>query len=142
MRYGMTLEEQKNLLAKAAEARKNSYSPYSEFRVGAALLAADGTVYTGCNVENASFGATICAERTAMLKAVSEGKRSFTAIAVAGGKTGREPDRSCAPCGMCRQFLSEFVDGSFLVITGNPDTGFDVRTFAEYLPYGFTNLEE
>ena len=86
--------------------REQAYAPYSRFRVGAALLTSDGKVYTGCNVENASFGITCCAERTALFKAVSEGKRTFTAIAVVGGADS-VPDTDCFPCGGCRQAAAE-----------------------------------
>lgn len=106
----------KNMLViKAREAMKNSYSPYSHFAVGAALLCSDGSVYTGCNIENATFGATNCAERTAFFKAVSEGKRDFEAIAICGGYEGDDTD-FCPPCGICRQVMTEFCDQSFIVI--------------------------
>jgi cytidine deaminase len=106
----MAFEWREELIAKALEARKNAYAPYSGYLVGAALLCEDGTIYTGCNVENASFGATNCAERTAVFKAVSEGKRAFCAIAIAGGKqTEQEEGMDYAyPCGICRQVLREF----------------------------------
>lgn len=102
----MTRDE---LLTAALEARKHAYAPYSGFTVGAALEAADGTVYTGCNVENASYGLTCCAERTALYHAVSCGARDFTAVAVVGGRQNEEtPTDDCTPCGICRQALSEF----------------------------------
>ena len=99
------------LIRQAMEARKNSYSPYSGFQVGAALLCEDGTVYTGCNVENAAYGPTNCAERTAVFKAVSEGKREFKRIAIVGGHEGESV--APTPCGVCRQVLSEFCKPSF-----------------------------
>ena len=99
----------KQLIKAAHAARDNSYSPYSGFKVGAALLCKSGKVYTGCNIENAAFSATVCAERTALFKAVSEGEREFTAIAVVGNTD------LCFPCGVCRQALSEFCGGGFKV---------------------------
>ena len=93
------------LVAVALRARENAYAPYSRFRVGAALECADGTVYTGCNVENAAYGSSICAERTALVKAVSEGHRDFVRVAIWG-----EGKDYCMPCGACRQFLAEFSD--------------------------------
>ncbi len=95
------------LIEMAEQARKNAYCPYSEFSVGAALLTEDGSVYTGCNVENAAFGPSNCAERTAFFKAVSEGVRDFKAIAIVGGKKEKEGGY-CAPCGVCRQVMAEF----------------------------------
>ena len=94
--------EARELLAMAYEARERSYAPYSHFRVGAALLTKSGKVYKGCNIENAAYTPTNCAERTAFFKAVSEGEREFTAIAIVGGKEGEACD-FCAPCGVCRQ---------------------------------------
>ncbi len=102
--------EEARLIRAALEARERAYAPYSHFAVGAALLAADGRIFTGCNVENASYGLTMCAERVALFKAVSEGAREFTAIAIACG-TG-----PCAPCGACRQVLREFSPDHLLVI--------------------------
>ena len=126
---------QKELTQRAKEAMKNAYSPYSGYQVGAALLCADGTIYTGCNVENASFGATNCAERTAFFKAISEGKREFEAIAICGGKENEISD-SFVPCGICRQVMSEFCDESFVIylVTKN-----EVQSFrlGELLPKGF-----
>lgn len=125
----------KALMELAVEARKASYSPYSGFRVGAALLGKSGKVYLGCNVENAAYTPTNCAERTAVFKAVSEGEREFDAIAIVGGK-GEELAELCAPCGVCRQVLAEFCDKDFRVILGNPD-GIKTYTFAELLPLSF-----
>ena len=96
------------LVERAKEARKSAYCPYSGFAVGAALLCADGSVYAGCNIENAGFTATCCAERTAFFRAVNDGKRAFKAIAIVGGKAGQEPQELCAPCGVCRQVMAEF----------------------------------
>lgn len=125
----------KALMELAVEARKASYSPYSGFRVGAALLGKSGKVYLGCNVENAAYTPTNCAERTAVFKAVSEGEREFDAIAIVGGK-GEELAELCAPCGVCRQVLAEFCDKDFRVVLGNPD-GIKTYTFADLLPLSF-----
>ncbi len=125
----------RELIERAIEARKMSYSPYSNFRVGAALLGKSGKIYTGCNVENAGYTPTNCAERTALFKAVSEGEREFTAIAVVGGK-GEEIAEFCAPCGVCRQVLAEFCDKDFRVVLGTPEN-IQVYTLAELLPFSF-----
>ena len=125
----MMLDEatRNDLISKAYEARKNSYAPYSDYQVGAALLCDDGSVYTGCNVENASYGATNCAERTAVFKAVSEGKRRFKAIAIAGGSGDNMG--MAYPCGVCRQVLREFSEPSemIIVVAGK---GFEYREFS------------
>jgi len=123
------------LMAMAVEARKASYSPYSGFRVGAALLAKSGKVYTGCNIENAAYTPTNCAERTAVFKAVSEGEQDFVAIAIVAGK-GEETAEFCAPCGVCRQVLAEFCGPDFRIILGNLER-FQTYTFAELLPFSF-----
>lgn len=130
---------ERELLNTALIAREAAYAPYSNYRVGAALLAEDGTVYTGCNVENASYSATICAERAAFAAAVSAGARNFKAIAVAGGK-GRKADEAASPCGICRQVMAEFCDGDFAVILGNEIT-LSRHTLGELLPCSFA-LEE
>lgn len=127
------------LMAIAAKARENSYSPYSGFAVGAALLCDDGSIYTGCNIENASFTPTVCAERVAIFKAVSEGKRSFSAIAIIGGKRGEEAE-ICAPCGVCRQVMSEFCGEDFRVILGNT-TRCKTYKLCELLPLAFSKDE-
>lgn len=101
------------LLNMAANAMQNSYSPYSNFKVGAALLCEDESVYTGVNIENGAYSATVCAERTAFFKAVSEGKKKFKKIAIIGGSI----DTPCYPCGVCRQVMSEFCDESFEILT-------------------------
>ena len=104
------------LVREALEAMHFAYVPYSGFTVGAALLTKSGKVYRGCNIENAAFGPSCCAERTAFFKAVSEGKRGFSAIAIVGGPAGKEPEDFCPPCGVCRQVMMEFCDPrSFLV---------------------------
>ena len=123
------------LVERAIKARDNAYAPYSGFRVGAALLARDGCVYTGCNIENASYGGTVCAERCALFKAISEGKGDFTAIAVAGG---REKVTLTPPCGICRQTLSEHCDTSIAVLIACDDQGaYEKTTLGELLPMGF-----
>ena len=124
-------------LAQAAiDAKEFSYSPYSGFRVGAALLTKSGKIYTGCNIENAAYSPTNCAERTALFKAVSEGEREFAAIAVAGSAQGAEPGY-CYPCGVCRQVLMEFAKGDFEVVVARTATDYKVHGFAEIFPYGF-----
>jgi len=120
------------LLEIANDMKSKSYSPYSGYRVGAALLCDDGTIVTGCNVENISYGATICAERTAFVKAISEGKKGFSkiAISVSGDEIG-------TPCGMCTQFMSEFVGANFEVICGNNKGEFKKYKFSEIMPITF-----
>ena len=121
----------KELYRQAVKMTERSYAPFSKFRVGAALLAEDGQIFTGCNVENSSFGGTICAERTAFVKAVSEGVTRFKKIAIAssGGEAW--------PCGICRQFMREFCDDDFEIITGNDEDSLRVYTMKEILPEGF-----
>ena len=123
------------LMQRAVEARKKSYSPYSGFKVGATLLGKSGKVYEGCNVENAAYTPTNCAERTAIFKAVSEGEKEFSAIAIVGGK-GDEPSEFCAPCGVCRQVLAEFCEKEFRILLGTPKQ-FEVHTLGELLPFSF-----
>ena len=124
------------LVELAKDAMTRAYAPYSGYKVGAALLCADGTVYQGCNIENASYGPTNCAERTAIFKAVSEGQRDFVAIAVCGGKdgviTGGFP-----PCGVCRQVMREFCEDDFLLYLVD-EKGYETHTLAEILPYSFS----
>ena len=124
------------LLSRAAEARENAYAPYSGYRVGAALLAKDGRVFCGCNVENASFTPTCCAERVAIFKAISEGCRSFSAIAVVGGK--EELDFACTPCGVCRQVLAEFCEGELEVLGLTPGGEPRALTLEALLPHRFS----
>ena len=139
----MTDRENKiDLMEKAMEARKASYAPYSGYKVGAALLCEDGSIVTGCNVENASYGAANCGERTAVFKAVSEGKRRFSAIAIAGGKEGNM-DYAC-PCGICRQVLREFCDPKQMkVLICKSTEDYKEFTLEELLPesFGPENLE-
>ncbi len=131
------MTDYEGLLKTAAEMRKMSYTPYSHFNVGAALLAANGTVYTGCNIENASFTPTNCAERTAFFKAVSEGVKEFTAIAIAGGPAGAEPVDYCPPCGVCRQVMSEFCHDDFKVIMVKSLNEYKIVDLVESLPDRF-----
>ena len=123
------------LIKQAIEARKQSYCPYSGFAVGAALLCGDGTVYTGCNIENAGYSATNCAERTAFFKAVSEGQREFEAIAICGGKDG-VIEGLFPPCGVCRQVMREFCGDDFLVYLAAKD-GIETYILKELLPVSF-----
>lgn len=124
------------LINKAKSAAESSYAPYSGFNVGAALLTKEGKVYLGCNIENAAFGPTNCAERTAFFKAISEGERHFDKIAIVGGKDSNFSD-FCPPCGVCRQVMAEFCSEDFIVLLGN-DSG-DIKTFTlrELLPFSF-----
>lgn len=125
----------KELLLKAMEARELAYAPYSNHKVGAALIGKSGKLYTGCNVENAAYTPTNCAERTAIFKAVSEGEREFTAIAVVGG-VGDKLSEVCAPCGVCRQVIAEFCDADLRIILGTPEK-IITSTLAELLPLSF-----
>lgn len=130
--------ENQQLIKLAIEARKNAYAPYSHFLVGAAVVTKDGQVYTGCNIENASYGATNCAERTAIFKAVSEGCTEITKIAIVGGKEGEEIKEFAYPCGVCRQVILEFCDAKNMkVIVAKSETDFLEKTLEELLPYGF-----
>ena len=126
------------LISEALEARRNAYVPYSHYTVGAALLCEDGEIIRGCNIENAAYTPTNCAERTAFFKAVSEGERSFTAIAVVGGPEGASEFDWCAPCGVCRQVMKEFCqDDRFQIILARSVKEYKVYTLAELLPMGF-----
>ena len=129
----LTKQELDLLLDKAQEARDHSYAPYSKYNVGAALMTADGQIYQGCNIENAGFTPTVCAERTAFFKAVYDGHRAFRAIAVIA--TGEELG---FPCGVCRQVMAEFCDRDFIIVTANRDrTKVDVSDFETLLPHSF-----
>ena len=122
----------------AYEAREMSYAPYSQFKVGAALLAKSGKIYKGCNIENAAYTPTNCAERTAFFKAVSEGEREFVAIAIVGGKEEEENLTFCAPCGVCRQVMMEFCDPKeFQIILGRGNKEYKIYLLDELLPLGF-----
>ena len=134
----LTKELEQKLMRTAIEYRKRSYSPYSGFQVGAALLSADGEIFGGCNIESASFSPTNCAERTALFKAVSEGVKECAAIAVVGGKAEGELE-FCSPCGVCRQALVEFCDPkSFVVYLGTSEEDYKGYLLEELLPYSFT----
>ena len=124
------------LIEKAKEAARASYSPYSGFTVGAALITKDGKLYLGCNIENASYSPTCCAERTAFFKAVSEGEREFSKIAIVGGK-GLDFTDFCPPCGVCRQVMKEFCGEDFTVILGKNGEEVKTVTLGELLPFGF-----
>ena len=124
------------LIRAALAARGFAYAPYSGFRVGAALLTKEGRIFTGCNVENASYGAANCAERTAFFKAVSEGERRFDAIAIAGGK-GEMPEDYAYPCGICRQVMQEFCEADFIILTVKNEQDYKEYSLKELLPHGF-----
>lgn len=126
----------KELILLAKKAAEKAYAPYSGFTVGAALLTKEGKVYSGCNIENAAYSPTNCAERTAFFKAVSEGEREFSAIGIVGGKK-LDFSEFCPPCGVCRQVMSEFCDGDFRIILGKNDEDYKVFTLSELLPERF-----
>ena len=139
----MDKEQIGQLIRSAIEQLQFSYTPYSGFKVGAALLSEDGKIYTGCNIENAAYTPTNCAERTAFFKAVSEGVRKFKAICVVGGKDGRLTEYA-APCGVCRQVMMEFCDpDTFQIILATGTEQYESFTLKELLPLGFgsANLE-
>ena len=130
----MTAEK---LIALARDAMTHAYAPYSHFWVGAALLCADGTVYQGCNIENAAYGDCVCAERNAVFKAVFDGHRDFTAIAICGGRAG-VIDEFCAPCGSCRQVLREFCEDDFRIHMTDATGTIETLTLADLLPRSFS----
>lgn len=131
--------DRKALVREAFLAGKKAYAPYSGFQVGAALLAGDGSVYGGCNIENASYGACNCAERTAFFRAVYEGKREFSAIAIVGKAADAAEYDYCPPCGICRQVMAEFCDpDSFEIILARSETDYRSYRLGELLPLGFT----
>lgn len=130
----MIEQELQKLIQAAIEMRKQSYSPYSNFAVGAAVLSDDGYVYGGCNIENASYGLTNCAERTAIFNAVSDGKRNISAIAVVA-----DTDRPCSPCGACRQVIGEFKIPC--IIMANLKGEYKKVTLEELLPFSFSNTD-
>ena len=114
-----------------------SYAPYSNFHVGAALLTSEGKIYTGCNIENAAYGPSNCAERTAIFKAVSEGKKEFEAIAIVGGKNGKI-ENFCPPCGVCRQVLAEFCKKDFEIVLAKSKNEYKIMTLEQLLPESFS----
>lgn len=132
---------EKQLFLEAVKARENSYCPYSDFAVGAALLTEDEQIFHGCNIENSAFGPTICAERCAIFTAVAQGIRSFTAIAIAGGPASQKsfPLPKAYPCGVCRQVMSEFCDAeSFRILVGTDEEHIESHLLEELLPYSFS----
>ena len=133
----LTLEEKQELIRMALAARERAYAPYSDFMVGAALRAEDGRIFTGCNVENAAFTPTSCAERTALFKAVAEGVTRFTDIAVVGARRGEVNKQVTSPCGVCRQALFEFGGPELNVIMAKTPDDFMERSMDELLPFGF-----
>lgn len=130
----MIEQELQKLIQAAIEMRKQSYSPYSNFAVGAAVLSNDGYIYGGCNIENASYGLTNCAERTAIFNAVSDGKRNISAIAIVA-----DTDRPCSPCGACRQVIGEFKIPC--IIMANLKGEYKMVTLEELLPFSFSNTD-
>jgi cytidine deaminase len=127
---------EKELVLKAIESMKNSYSPYSDFKVGAALLTESGKVYTGCNIENVAFGPTVCAERVAFFKAISENEKNFLKIAVVGGKNGIISS-STPPCGVCRQVMREFCSDDFEILIVKENENYDKVLLKDLLPHSF-----
>ena len=125
------------LIKKAIEMLNFSYAPYSNFHVGAALLTSEGEIYTGYNIENAAYGRSNCAERTAIFKAVSEGKKEFEAIAVVGGKNGKI-ENFCPPCGVCRQVLAEFCKKDFEIVLAKSTNEYKIMTLEQLLPESFS----
>jgi len=139
------MDHYKELVDAAIAARKMAYTPYSNFKVGAALQTKSGKIYQGCNIENATYTPTNCAERTAFFKAVSEGEHDFECIAIVGGKGDSISGKICPPCGVCRQVMMEFCDPeSFQVILVKNADEWEVHTLRELLPFGFgpANLSE
>lgn len=130
----------KQLISNALEARMMSYSPYSGFKVGAALMDKEGKIFTGCNIENASYPATVCAERTAIFKAVSSGSREFIGIAIVGG-SGEKPMDFAYPCGVCRQVMAEFCTPEFIIIVAVSQNDYKVYRLKELLPMSFGKNE-
>ena len=126
----------KELVLKAIDSMKNSYSPYSRFKVGAALLTENGKIYTGCNIENVAFGPSICAERVAFFKAISEGEKNFSKIAVVGGKNGIISSAT-PPCGVCRQVMREFCSDDFEILIVRENENYDKVLLKDLLPQSF-----
>ena len=141
----MNEQIEKELIQKAMEMTKLSYAPYSGYHVGAALLATNGVIYTGCNIENASYGATNCAERTAFFKAVSEGVKDFEAIAIVGAPADEAAENTFSeyayPCGICRQVMQEFCKKDFRIIVAKSMEDYQKYTLSELLPFGFGGIQ-
>ena len=127
-----------DIIKTALEMRKKSYCKYSNFAVGAGLFTKTGVIYSGCNIENGAFSPSICAERTAIFKAVSEGVTEFEAIAIAGGPAGEAPTDFCPPCGVCRQVMTEFCNGDFKVILVKSETEYKIYNLSEIMPLAFS----
>lgn len=127
----------KKLILQALGARTRAYAPYSNYLVGAALLSKQGRVYPGCNIENGSYGVTVCAERVAFFRAVQEGERDFQAIAIVGGKREGEIDSFAFPCGVCRQVMTEFCKDDFQIIVAKSLEDYEIHTLGELMPHGF-----
>lgn len=130
--------DKKELVKEALASRKFAYTPYSKFNVGAALLCKNGRVFLGCNIESASYTPTNCAERTAFFKAVSEGEREFSAIAIVGGPAGAPPADFCYPCGVCRQVMAEFCGRDFKVYIAKSESEIREYSLDEIIPFAFT----
>lgn len=130
--------DKKELVKEALAAREFAYTPYSKFNVGAALLCKNGRVFRGCNIESASYTPTNCAERTAFFKAVSEGEREFSAIAIVGGPAGAPPADFCYPCGVCRQVMVEFCGRDFKVYIAKSESEIREYSLDEIIPFAFT----
>ncbi len=140
----MKEQKEKELIQKAMDMTKLSYAPYSGYHVGAALMAKDGSIFTGCNIENASYGATNCAERTAFFKAVSEGVKDFEAIAIVGAPADAVAENTFSeyayPCGICRQVMQEFCEKDFCIIVAKSTENYQKYTLQELLPFGFGGI--
>lgn len=138
----MMRKQDRELIQAALEARKQAYAPYSGYMVGAALLTAGGRIYQGCNIENASYGAANCAERTALFKAVSEGEKEFAAIAIVGGAVEQQDTFSdmAYPCGICRQVMREFCQPQFRILVGRNTEDYEEYTLEELLPKSFGRM--
>ncbi len=126
-----------NLMKEALNARERAYAPYSRFKVGAALLTKSGKIYKGCNIENAAYTPSNCAERTAVFSAIAAGDRDFAAIAIVGFNEDGSNLHKCAPCGVCRQVLREFVSDDFPIVVGTSPEDFECLTLKDFLPYSF-----
>lgn len=133
--------DKKELVKEALAAREFAYTPYSKFNVGAALLCKNGRVFRGCNIESASYTPTNCAERTAFFKAVSEGEREFSAIAIVGGPAGAPPADFCYPCGVCRQVMAEFCGRDFKVYIAKSESEIREYSLDEIIPFAFTQKD-